>query len=326
MAELPPAPRSSIFRDVPWGWGDVLVGVAPLALVRAVPLVFNPASLSGAPRLTWVFLTVLTMSWMFLYPLRIARRHTGLPRLPHPRVILVEALIAVAVLAVLWVMMGLVVLALTRLSGGSEIPPSPLEPLARSSDRIEARALMILAVLVAPFAEEVFFRGMLYNSLRQRLPRVVAALLQAAAFGLLHPFDLIHATAVALAGFAFALVYEWRKTLLAPILMHALMNAVGMAILAAGAAAYADSPMLGLGGTAHEGGCLVTKLAPGGAAEAAGLRLGDVVATVDGEPVEDTEGIARIVRRRRPGDRISVDFVRGGKPHRAEVTLQRRGG
>ena len=96
----------------------------------------------------------------------------------------------------------------------------PLEPIVRSPNRVDSLGLMILAVLVAPVAEEVLFRGMLFNKLRKRLHVLVAAPLQAVAFGLLHPFGLADMAGVALVGLAFALLYEWRKTLVAPIMMH----------------------------------------------------------------------------------------------------------
>src|SRR5215203_4793223 len=45
---------------------------------------------------------------------------------------------------------------------------------------------ILLIVLGAGIAEELCFRGMLFGGLRERLPRVPAALIAGAAFGLLH--------------------------------------------------------------------------------------------------------------------------------------------
>jgi putative serine protease PepD len=92
----------------------------------------------------------------------------------------------------------------------------------------------------------------------------------------------------------------------------------------AGIAADADAPQLGVWGDPHEGGCLVTKVVPAGAADTAGLRPGDLVTALDGVPVSDIRSLARIVRGRRAGDRVTVEFVRGGEAHQIEVVLKSR--
>ena len=45
---------------------------------------------------------------------------------------------------------------------------------------------ILLIVIAAPISEEVCFRGMLFGGLRERLPRLVAALLGGLIFGGLH--------------------------------------------------------------------------------------------------------------------------------------------
>lgn len=84
---------------------------------------------------------------------------------------------------------------------------------------------MLLAVVVAPLSEEIAFRGLLYNALRQRANFPLAGLLQALVFALYHPYGNQGRMGVATMGFAFALLYEWRKTLVAPIALHSLINA-----------------------------------------------------------------------------------------------------
>jgi putative serine protease PepD len=63
---------------------------------------------------------------------------------------------------------------------------------------------------------------------------------------------------------------------------------------------------------------------PGSAAEEAGLRVGDVITLVDGRPVSDLRTLAAVVRSRRVGDWIRVDFLRGGAAHHVEVTPKGR--
>jgi len=301
---------------------DVLIAFAPPVLAFAVSALIGPVSISASR--AWRVLPVLVAgeAWMLVYPLWIARRrHAGLPQLPRPRAVLVETLVALP--ALLAILAGQVVIfsVLAYRFGEAGTPRDPWAPVYRSPNWFEPLAFMILAVTVVPVAEEVFFRGMLYNALRRRLHPVVAALLQAVVFGLFHPFGLTFAATIALVGLALAVVYEWRKTLLAPVLLHAMINVVSTAIMAWTAA---NTPMLGIEGSPHEGGCLITKVMPGSAADAAGLQVGDVVTAVDRNPVADIPGIARIISRKWVGDPVSIEFIRGGQSYQFGAILQRR--
>jgi membrane protease YdiL (CAAX protease family) len=68
---------------------------------------------------------------------------------------------------------------------------------------------IFLALIGAPIAEELSFRGLLYNKLRQEVPGFVAIPLQAAVFGLLHyPLGVSMVWGTAAAGLAFGLMYR----------------------------------------------------------------------------------------------------------------------
>lgn len=64
---------------------------------------------------------------------------------------------------------------------------------------------------------------------------------------------------------------------------------------------------------------LVGVVTPGGPADRAGLRTGDRIVAIDGEPIHDFRDlVARISRA--PGESVSVAYVRGG--HEASVRLE----
>jgi membrane protease YdiL (CAAX protease family) len=282
--------------------------------------------LYGLPQGLRFALYLLTFAWMLVFPLVIARRRLGRwPKLPAPRVLFVESLIALPA-----AILGLMTLILTppflvRLFGETEMPPSPIEPFARSPDRFEVWQFRILAVAVGPVCEEVFFRGLLYNALRKKLPVTVAMLLQAVVFGFYHPFGAVFSSAIALGALVIAAVYDWRKTLLAPILMHAMVNGIALVLMTWGFTADANTPRLGMSGSAYDGGCLVTQVVPGSAAEQAGLQAGDAVTSVDGKPVADIPSIFAIIRTKHVGDTVVVEFLRGGKTNRVEAVLNALG-
>ncbi|HWC33174.1 MAG TPA: type II CAAX endopeptidase family protein [Actinomycetota bacterium] len=91
---------------------------------------------------------------------------------------------------------------------------------------------LFLVVVAAPFAEEVFFRGFLYTSLRGRLGVWPAALVSSAIFGVFHVSGgPILVPLLFLVGLAFAFLYEWRRSLVASIAAHATFNAIGYTLI-----------------------------------------------------------------------------------------------
>ena len=89
--------------------------------------------------------------------------------------------------------------------------------------------LILGAGLFAPIAEEVLYRGMMFAALRKRLPVWPAAGISGLIFGVTH-FEssldgyLLVLLVVTPLGMFLAFLYEWRRTLLVPILAHAVFN------------------------------------------------------------------------------------------------------
>jgi membrane protease YdiL (CAAX protease family) len=97
----------------------------------------------------------------------------------------------------------------------------------------------IVAVIVAPVTEEFVFRGLIYRSLRDRHSLVLAGILSAVLFGLVHfvpdqPWRGVVALQVTMmiTGFGLAMVYEYRKNLLANIAGHAFFNLLAVVVIA----------------------------------------------------------------------------------------------
>jgi membrane protease YdiL (CAAX protease family) len=88
---------------------------------------------------------------------------------------------------------------------------------------------VLLIVFAAPISEEVCFRGMLFGGLRERLPRLGAALVSALIFGGLHATTGLSAVPVLVAfGFILALLYEKTGSIVPGILLHMLNNSVAL--------------------------------------------------------------------------------------------------
>ncbi len=132
---------------------------------------------------------------------------------------------------------GIVLKYLAALLGALERPVFPQEgtnnPLIlhpHSFAQPMSLAILITAVaVVAPLAEELFFRGMLYGWLRAHLGLFWAVLLASGVFGLAHqPLSL--APPLALIGAGLCLLYERWRSLWVPAAAHCAINISALAI------------------------------------------------------------------------------------------------
>ncbi len=88
---------------------------------------------------------------------------------------------------------------------------------------------VLLIVFAAPISEEVCFRGMLFGGLRERLPRLGAALVSGLIFGGLHATTGLSAVPVLVFfGFILALLYEKTGSIVPGILLHMLNNSIAL--------------------------------------------------------------------------------------------------
>lgn len=86
--------------------------------------------------------------------------------------------------------------------------------------------ILPLALIAAPLFEEFIFRGLIFGGLRRSFGLWPAALASAALFAIVHPA--ISIAPVFVLGLCAALVYERTRSLLAPMVSHAVYNAVAI--------------------------------------------------------------------------------------------------
>jgi serine protease Do len=68
-------------------------------------------------------------------------------------------------------------------------------------------------------------------------------------------------------------------------------------------------------------GVLVQQVQPGGPADRAGLKDGDIITSVDGRPVKDGDALVDEIASRRPGSTVQLGYMRSGKQEMASVTI-----
>jgi putative serine protease PepD len=68
-------------------------------------------------------------------------------------------------------------------------------------------------------------------------------------------------------------------------------------------------------------GLFVTVVTPGGPAAEAGLRPGDIITSLDGEPATRVDQLVVLTLTKEPGDDVAVTYSRGGTSHTTTMTL-----
>src|SRR5436305_12695385 len=72
-------------------------------------------------------------------------------------------------------------------------------------------------------------------------------------------------------------------------------------------------------------GALVAQVEPNSPGAKGGLKTGDVITAIDGQPVNDSGELQVVVGQKRPGTTIDLDVVREGKTMKVPVTLEAMG-
>jgi membrane protease YdiL (CAAX protease family) len=93
-----------------------------------------------------------------------------------------------------------------------------------------ASIAVFLICVVAPIAEETFFRGFLYGGLRQRFSQIPASTMSGLVFGLVHaPTGITTVIPLAVFGIGLALLYERTGSIWPGIIAHAINNSIALA-------------------------------------------------------------------------------------------------
>jgi len=314
------------FRDARWKTRWLLVALAFLLLWRSTGFV-SREWLSQIP--PWVWLVVMALgfeAFLLLFPI-ITRnpRRRGTFRIPALKRCLIEFGIAVPVVIVTLILLAAVDHLVGRIWPGTSLTPDAVKKMATYPPSIFVYSMLLVSFTIAPVAEEVFFRGFLHNAFRVRMPWIIASVAQCLIFGFIHLYGLLHCCVLCFVGLVLTLLYEWRKTLVTPILVHAgwnLLAALGVVLLMVD---HANGPVLGVIGDEKDTACVIRDTVSGSPAEEAGLQAGDVITAVEGVPIADFQQLIETIGLYRPGDTVRVRIERDGLPYKAGVVLQRRG-
>jgi membrane protease YdiL (CAAX protease family) len=197
----------------------------------------------------WIMLGTLLVQWLLMLAIFWPRlRGVSWPcwrdavgwRAPHG--VLREILAGVAgYFAGLPVFVGAVVCVagVSSLIQGSsedpiEPPHNPMIDRVANGDVLMLALFLALATVWAPIVEETVFRGSIYRHMRARHGAFLCALATGSLFAFLHPYGPLMDVPLIALGFTFAMIREWRGSLIGAVTAHCLHNSTIMVLMLVG--------------------------------------------------------------------------------------------
>jgi len=83
----------------------------------------------------------------------------------------------------------------------------------------------------------------------------------------------------------------------------------------------ANRAMLGIVTEAHEKGARITSISKESAAEKAGMKKDDIITKIDDQKIATTGDVSKAVRKRKPGEKTTISFLRNGKEQSVSAEL-----
>jgi len=313
------------FRDAQWKTQWLVVGLVVLLLWRCTAFVDH----KWLSQLPWWLLLMVTglipQAFLLLFPIitRNPHQHHSFG-FPTKTSCLREFGIAILVVVVAMIVLAAVNVLINYVSPGTSLTPDIFKNMAVSSNHMYVYLLLLFSFTFAPIAEETFFRGFLYNSFRARMPWIIAVLIQCLIFGFGHFFGGMHAIVAFVLGVLLTVIYEWGKTLITPIFVHAGINFVASLGVVFMMVAHANNPVIGVSCDQNSTACVIRQIAPDSAAEAANLRVDDIITVFNGVLIRNSQHLGENVRLYKPGDEVPITINRVGTVFEVNIVLRKR--
>lgn len=241
----PPPPTAEAPRPegASWSWVEavgvyvvafLIAGMLSLPVLNAFDEDSDLANMTATVVAALVIIAIL-VGWLSVYH----RGWLGVMRLPERgrwgSEILAGVLFGLGLYVVAVVLVGGLLLILLNALSGEQVQAPEQVPQGLSAVGIVVTTLY--AIVIAPFGEELFFRGVLFRTLRDRHGLKIGLLGTAVGFGLIHfiPGDAVDAAllmlVMAFTGASLGYLYERRGTIVAPIAAHVTFNVIGLVLI-----------------------------------------------------------------------------------------------
>jgi membrane protease YdiL (CAAX protease family) len=313
------------FRDTQWSRRSIVFGLLFLLGWRGLTLIDLQWLVQLPYPVMFALSVLLPVVFLLVYP-RLSQsptKSTTENPSPRPRW-LIEFAISIPVVIGIYVMLVVLNAIVTRFSPETSLTPDAVKGMTYASYSPFVMLWLVLSFTIGPIAEEIYFRGFLYNAFRARMPALLAGLLQSLIFAICHVYSPLQVGIVFLLGLVLTGVYAWRKTLVTPILVHIGVNLINAAMVLLMMWLHENRPVMGVGCEPSATKCIIREIVPQSAADEAGLQVGDEITAFNGRPIRNFEELIEWIRLYRVGDAIPVKIIRQGVEMEITVVLQRR--
>lgn len=237
---MPPAPGGSVYLET-----AALFFAGFIALKFITPIVSSKLNLEPQKEIffalaaQWAILPVIFWPVARGVPLRDHLQMLGLHRGEGVMKEIISGILGylagvpIMLLALVFSLVVALAKSAAQVAEGDGTPPSPENPVVKlvMLGGPTLFMLYILATIWAPLVEECVFRGSFFRHLRAFMPLVPSAIISAIVFGLGHGYEWMMLGPVIAIGFNFAMIREWRGSLIGPITAHALHNGTLLAFV-----------------------------------------------------------------------------------------------
>ncbi|MBI4220893.1 MAG: CPBP family intramembrane metalloprotease [Chloroflexi bacterium] len=220
---------------VPWGVREVFAGVVIAGAAVIAMLLFTSiaAGLPGTRELKGRDALLISIGFELFFALvaawyAVVRRRGSLSDLGFVRPTGKHPYLVAAVGWVLGLAATFAWVAIAREMGWEEFVPRD-EPKKLLESGVSLWLALFVVAAVAPFAEEIFFRGFAFSGLRRDLGMVVAVVASAALFALFHVNPAVFVPTF-IFGIVLAWVYIQTGSIWPAMFAHALNNAVALVV------------------------------------------------------------------------------------------------
>jgi len=215
---------------VSWGLIDaVVLGSVAVAACYGFPNLLWSGAIDSAQ--TYFLRTLVISLWLFVPTVMWLRTVRRAPLAEHwlpPQTLLRDAVVGVQLALIFAVVNGIGIKLLFERP--FDQPAGDMFRVMRESYGTWEISLLVIGVAVlAPVAEEVFFRGMLYPAMRRYMGPFQGIVFNAALFAIAHGRD--RARAAFLLGLVASIMMEYTASLVVPILLHIGTNLAFVAFL-----------------------------------------------------------------------------------------------
>lgn len=227
----------------PWGWPDLffilfIIAALHLLILGVLQMLQLSGGLDGLDNVSvWIVAHSVVLHWAAIAIIGFRARQRGITwrvGFAHgnsaPVGDALQGLAAYVAIIPILLFYAAVYHVWLQWTGHEPAPQEVVRLFSEVGEGFMFYYFILLAVLVAPVAEEILFRGVLLPALGRRWGMGAAILVSSVLFAIIH-FHIPSLVPLFVFSIALSLAYIYTETIVVPIVMHSLFNAVSLMVM-----------------------------------------------------------------------------------------------